>query len=210
MLRTATETLSVTTCDWSDWTDEDLLVEYRCTGQRDAFEELVHRYERELFAYLYHYLRNAAAAEDTFQKTFMQVWQQCSRFDETREFRPWLYRIATNLAIDHCRRAKNNPAMSAVSIDDENENTEKLTIAETICGKEPIPDEEASERELVFKVRDAVAQLPDHLRQAVYMVYFQGLTYREAAESAGVHFATLSGRVKSAIEKLNRLLKNAG
>jgi len=51
---------------WAEWSDEDLLLEYRAVGDRLAFEELVHRYERELYNYLRHYLGDAQMAEDTF------------------------------------------------------------------------------------------------------------------------------------------------
>jgi RNA polymerase sigma-70 factor (ECF subfamily) len=66
------------------------------------------------------------------------------------------------------------------------------------------------DREIAGKVREAVEQLPKQLKQAVYMVYFQGLTYREAADAVGIHFTTLSQRLQHAVNKLNFLLKNVG
>ena len=205
MFRIANETTTLTECQWTNWTDEDLLLEYRYTGIREAFEEIVHRYERELYNYLYHYLGNAANAEDVFQKTFLAVLQDCDLFDADRKFRPWLYRIATNKAIDHLRQAKRFRVISQVEHDS---NT--VNIADAIIGNEPEPFEEPMDREIADKVREAVEQLPKPLRQAVYMVYFQGLTYREAADAVGLHFTTISLRLQSAIKKLNFLLKKVG
>ena len=86
------------------WTDEKLLLEYRQRGDRPAFEELVRRYEKELYGYLRHYLGDAEMAEDVFQQTFLQVHLKCDQFEPQRKLRPWLYAVATNQAIDFRRR----------------------------------------------------------------------------------------------------------
>jgi len=76
--------------------DEELLTAYQVAGERRAFDELVHRYERELYNYLCRYLGDATAAEDAFQATFLQVHLKCQQFEPGRKVRPWLYTIATN------------------------------------------------------------------------------------------------------------------
>ncbi len=60
------------------WSDEELLLSYRAERDGGVFEELVERYERELFGYLRHYLGNAEMAEDVFQQTFLQVHLKCA------------------------------------------------------------------------------------------------------------------------------------
>ena len=84
--------------------DEELLLEYRDHGNRPAFEELVHRYEKELYGYLRNYLGDPEMAEDVFQQTFLQIYLKCDQFEPERKLRPWLYAVATNQAIDHQRR----------------------------------------------------------------------------------------------------------
>ena len=201
-------TTQTTECTWTHWTDKDLLLEYRSAGIREAFEELVKRYERPLFNYLYRQLGSAEGAEDVFQKTFMAVLKECGKFDADREFRPWLFAIAYNKAIDHQRETKR---FSVISIDVSLEHDQNAySIADNIAGNEPEPFEDPMEKEIADKVREAVASLPDPMRQAVYMIYFQGLSYTEAADSLGVHRTTLSHRVQSAVAKLNFLLKNVG
>jgi len=205
MFRIANETTTLTECQWSNWTDEDLLLEYRCTGIREAFEELVHRYERELYNYLYRYLGNSADAEDIFQKTFLAVLRNCDKFDVGRTFRPWLYTIATNEANNSLRKAKRFRVVSQIEDD-----SKDCSIVDSIESSEPEPFAEQMDREIASKVREAVEQLPKQLKQAVYMVYFQGMTYREAAEEVGIHFTALSLRLKKAVGKLNFMLKNVG
>jgi len=204
--RNANEATTLTTgCRWEEWTDEDLLQEFRCTGIRDAFEELVHRYEKELYNYLYGRLRNADDAEDAFQKTFLAVLKECDKFDASREFRPWLYRIASNKAKDYHRAKKILSIDAPLGGDDD-----ACTIADGIEGTEPAPYEDPIERETIGKVREAVAELPEQMRQAVYMVYFQGFSYRDVAEAIGVHPSTVSLRLAHAVTKLNYMLKSVG
>ena len=93
-------------------TDEQLLLEYRLTGDRELYAQLVYRYERELFSYLRRYLGNAEMAEDVFQAAFLSVHLKCNSFEEGRRFRPWLYTIATNAAIDARRRNKRHRTVS--------------------------------------------------------------------------------------------------
>src|SRR4030042_1636928 len=80
-------------------TDEDLLLTYRSTKDRGAFEELVGRYEAELYSYLRNFLSDAQMAEDAFQTTFLQIHLKCDQFEAGRRVRPWLYTVATNHAI---------------------------------------------------------------------------------------------------------------
>ena len=205
MFSIANETTTLTGCQWENWTDEDLLLEYRCTGIREAFEELVYRYERELYHYLYRHLGNAADAEDVFQKAFLAVLKSCDQFEAGRKFRPWLYTIATNMAIDCHRQTKRLRIISQVE-----DASDTCSMVDNVVGNEPEPFVEQMDREVAIKVRDAVKRLPKQLKQAVYMVYFQGLTYREAADAVGIHFTTLSQRINKAVGKLNFLLKNVG
>ena len=207
MLRIAKETTALTTeCQWEEWTDEELLLEYRCTGIREIFEELVYRYERELYNYFHRHIGNADSAEDAFQKTFLAALKECDKFDAGREFRPWLFRIAANKMKDYHREKKR---FSPVSIDtayDGDDDT--CTIGDNIVGNEPLPFEDPMSREIIGKVRESVAELPEKMRQAVYMIYFQGLSYREVADTIGVHASTVAGWVKDAVARLNFMLKN--
>jgi RNA polymerase sigma-70 factor (ECF subfamily) len=209
MDRTINETTALTAaCQWTNRTDEELLQEYRCSDSREAFAEIVRRYERELFGYLYHYLGNVANAEDVYQKTLVAVLKECDKFEAGREFRPWLYRIAANKACDHKRKAKLH-AVASIDAPVGN-NADDYSIADAVAGNEPEPFEDPMDREIAQKVREAVQSLPTQLRQVVYMVYFQGLSYREAADAAGTHYSTVSMRLEKAVRKLNFLLKNVG
>lgn len=197
-------TSQVLTIDFSQWTDEELILEYRATQQRAAFEELVGRYERELFNFLRHYLGDAESAEDIFQTTFLQVHLKCDQFEEGRTFRPWLYRIATNQAIDLRRKTKR---YHVISLDEScDASQESPAFVDMLSGNEVDPMDDTITQEQIKQVREAVEQLPELLKQVLYLVYFQGMKYRDAAESLGIPFGTIKSRLNAAVKKLNTLL----
>ena len=87
---------------WPTRPDEELLGEYVASGSHEAFEDLVHRYEVELYNYLRNYLADPEAAEDAFQGTFLQVHLKCHQFDPNRRVRA--------LALQDCHESGDRPA----------------------------------------------------------------------------------------------------
>ena len=182
--------------------DEELLLGYQRTGDRDLFEQLVKRYERPLFSYLQRYLGNAELAEDAFQGTFLQVHLRCDRFEPGRKVRPWLYTVATNQAIDAQRRNKRHCLVSLDRVGPPKPaDTGKLI--DLLVSGEPDPTAEAERDERGRWVRQTVEQLAEHLRQVVVLVYYQGLKYREAAEVLSIPVGTVKSRLHAAILKMN-------
>ncbi len=189
-----------------DYTDEQLLLEYRSQGSRWAFEELVRRYERELFGYLCQYLDDAEMAEDVFQQTFLQVHLKCDQFESGRLVRPWLYTVATNQAID-CQRRNRRHRMVSLDRQTGAEAEEAGTLVTLLDSPEPDPAEQSETAERSREVRRALETLPEQTRQLVMLVYFQGLKYREAAEALDIPVGTVKSRLHAAIQKLNDVLK---
>lgn len=187
----------------AEQSDEQLLLRYRQESDRRAFEELVHRYEKELYSYLRRYLGDAAMAEDAFQAAFLQVHLKCDQFEMERSFRPWLYSIATNQAIDAQRR---NRRHKMISLDRQHQNGDSDdlgTLMSLLNSGESGPTDNVEMFERRDWIRQAVQELPEQFRAAVTLVYFQGLKYREAAEALGVPVGTVKSRMNTAILKLN-------
>ena len=127
-----------TTVQWSEKADEELLAEYRLHQNRRAFEELVHRYERELYSYLRRYLSDATLAEDVFQATFLQLYLKADQFEEGRKVRPWLYTIATNQAIDAQRRNRRHKMVSLDRRGSSQEQRDEVgSLVDLLTSKEP-------------------------------------------------------------------------
>jgi RNA polymerase sigma-70 factor (ECF subfamily) len=187
-------------------TDEQLILEYRRTGNRELYAQLVYRYERELFTYLRRYLGSAELAEDVFQATFLMVHLKCEMFEEGRSFRPWLYTIATNKAIDASRHQKRHKSVS-LDLTREKDDTEVGALSEILQSSDAEPFEALSTSERSQLIRAALDQLPESMMTVIQLVYYQGLKYREAAEVMNVPVGTVKSRLHAAIAKLSEVWK---
>lgn len=184
--------------------DEELFLKFRESRNRDYFTQLVQRYERELFAYLRRYLGNSEMAEDVFQATFMQVYLKREHFEEGRRFRPWLYAIATNQAIDSQRKSRRHRMASIDRVAGGTEGDEAGHLLHLLTSDEPNPDSHVMTEESRQWVQKSLGELSDQMRQVVDLVYYQGLKYREAAEALDVPVGTVKSRMNAAITRLNQ------
>lgn len=181
--------------------DEQLLELY-CTKRDPAvFTELVARYQRELYNYLRRFLGDATLAEDVFQATFLQVHIKRDVFEAGRKFRPWLYTIATNQAIDAQRRNRRHRRLSLNQPQQAGGETAGSLI-DLVAGVDGDPAMSAESGEQSEWVRGEVASLPEPLRNAVNLVYFRGMKYRDAAKVMSVPVGTVKSRLHAAIQRL--------
>jgi RNA polymerase sigma-70 factor, ECF subfamily len=184
--------------------DEELFLKFRESRNRDFFTQLVQRYERELFAYLRRYLGNSEMAEDVFQATFMQVYLKRDHFEEGRRFRPWLYAIATNQAIDNQRKARRHRMTSIDRVQNGSDGDEAGHLLHLLASDEQGPDSHVMTEESRAWVQKSLGELSDQMRQVVELVYYQGLKYREAADALNVPVGTVKSRMNAAITRLNQ------
>lgn len=185
----------------SQRSDEELLLAYRQTQDRELFEALVRRYERELFSYLQRYLGTSEMAEDAFQSTFLQVHLKCDQFEEGRRFKPWLYAIATNQAIDARRKDRRHRVLSLDKRSGQREERD-WSLLEMMVSQQPGPQAQVGESERNEVLWLALNQLSEQMRTVVHLVYFQGLKYREAAEVMRIPVGTVKSRLHAAVSKL--------
>lgn len=184
-------------------TDESLLERYRNLRDRNAFEELVRRYERELFSYLRRYLGNTALAEEAFQNTFLQLHLKCGQFDKHARLRPWLYTIATNQAIDLARKNRRHQMVSLDRPTGHDPDAHDSSLSLHLVGTEAAPADEMQRAERKHWIQQAVARLPEHLRNVVMLAYYQGMKYRDVAAALDVPVGTVKSRLHAAIRRLH-------
>jgi len=185
-------------------TDEQLILRYCQTGDREIFAQLVYRYERELYSYLRRYLCDAEMAEDAFQSTFLQVHLKCEQFQQGRRVRPWLYTIATNQAIDAKRRNKRH-VMASLDQNVENEDNDVGRLVSLLQSHELNPADTAQTGERDRLIRQTLDQLPESMHVVIHLVYYQGMKYREAAEVLDVPVGTVKSRLHAAIARLTEV-----
>lgn len=188
--------------NYSDASDEQLLERFNSQADSRAFEVLIQRYEAPLFNYLFRYLGNREAAEDVFQASFLQVYSKSDQFDPSKKFKPWLYTVATNQAIDHQRR---NHRKTTISLDasyggEDDESTGSLQ--EILESAEQDPTFSMDSAEQAQLVREAVDGLPDILKETVNLVYFEEMKYKDAADILGIPVGTVKSRLHAAMTKL--------
>lgn len=174
---------------------EEKLVAHAQAGDREAFGELVLRHQNGVIDVIYRMCGDPHLAQDAAQTAFLHAWQRLDQFRPQATFRSWLYRIGINAALDMLRRQK-----VQVAIDD-------LPLADS---REALPDRiERSER--ASTVRKAVLALPEASRVVLVLKEYQGLAYREIAESLEIPLGTVMSRLnyarKSLAEKLNPYLE---
>lgn len=195
--------------NFDDHSDEQLLLQFREENDVRAFEELVHRYEKELYNYLFHYLGDANLAEDVFQGTFVRVHQKADQFDAEKPVRPWLYSIATHLAVDALRKAKRERTVS-LQTPSQPGNVEAGELIDWLESSALGPAAQLEEQERRDWLKQAVNDLPDHLRQVAILVVFQGLKYREVAEILDIPVGTVKSRIHTALARLKSLWAKRG
>ncbi len=187
----------LTTCS-----DEDLLLRFR-QGEREAFGQLVRRYERELYGYLRRYLGDANLADDVFQNTFLQLYTKIGQYEAGRPVRPWLYTIATHQAIDALRRNGRHQALSLDQQREELADGDVQSLMALLESRLAAPADQVLGEERRQLVRASVDRLPDFLRQVVVLAYYQGLKYREIADVVGIPVGTVKSRLHAALVKLH-------
>ena len=182
-------------------TDEELILRLQ-HGDDAAFEQLVRRYDVELYGYLKRYLGDPALAEDVFQNSFFQVYQKRDMFDGKRQFRPWLYAVATHQAIDALRRQRRFTRLSLEASGPAVSDGEATTLGDMLESSEAGPDTALDLVELRQRVRDAVDDLPEHLKPVVIMAYFQELKHRDISEALDIPVGTVKSRLFTAVRLL--------
>lgn len=191
-------------------TDESLLLDYVQNGNRASFEQLVHRFEREIFNYLRRYLGDEHLAEDAFQGSFLLLHRKCHQFEPGRKLRPWLYRIATNQANDLLRRNRRHKSVSLEAARHGNNDGENgPSLLDVVANQDQLPSEALESIEECQNMSLAVTKLPDWLKQPIHLVIYQGLKYREAAAVIGIPLGTLKSRLAEAIRRLSACVRSS-
>jgi len=189
---------------WSRMSDEQI-VELVQSGQTDAFEVLVKRYETRLFNYLRRMTGNAFDAEDLFQETFLRVYTHLDRFRPGGLFRPWVYRIATNACKDHLRWWRRRPRQVAQRAADSGE----ADLLERAASPAANPRERAAQAELAERLAESVNKLSARHRAVFLMARHEGMSYEEIGYALGIPVGTVKSRMNKAVDSLMREIEEA-
>ena len=182
-----------------NWKTDDQLVSEFMTGNEQAFDELLKRYQEKLYSYLQFTVRNDDMADDLFQETFVKAIVQIrqGKYVHNGKFGAWLTRIAHNLLIDVFRNEK----VENYVYEDEAENA----WTESAISMDGSRENELSNEQVLNDVRNMMGHLPQNQREVVYMSFYQDMSFKEIAETTGVSINTSLGRMRYAILNLRKM-----
>jgi RNA polymerase sigma-70 factor, ECF subfamily len=185
-------------------TDADVMLRVK-TGDDSAFEYLVQKYRRPMVSFMYRMTHNAAVAEDLAQEVFLRVYRSRDNYEPSAKFTTWLYRIASNLAVNYARDTRHERAENTVSIDEPDENT-GLTV--DVPDSSMTAEDSIVRRERMAAIRQKVQALPERQRIAVIMHKYQEMDYRQIAEVLKLSESATKSLLFRAYEALRVQLKD--
>jgi RNA polymerase sigma-70 factor, ECF subfamily len=173
-------------------------------GDQPAFDYLVQKYRRPLVSFMYRMARNAAVAEDLAQEVFLRVYRSRASYEASAKFTTWLYRIATNLAVNHARDTRHERPEVMVSLDEPDEATGMIM---DLADGEMTAEQAMVRRERLMGIRRKIEALPERQRLAVVMHKYQQMDYRQIAEVLELSESATKSLLFRAYETLRGQLK---
>ena len=180
--------------------EEDLVARAR-KGDREAFGELVRRYEKKVFALTRRMCPGPEDAEEAAQEAFLAAWQGLPSFRGEAGFGTWLYRLTSNACVDLLRKSGRAPA--GLSLDD---GERPLNLPDP----RPSPQEEAERAELRERIEAGLRRLPPERREVLILREIHQLRYEEIAKILSLDLGTVKSRISRGRQELRKILLEDG
>jgi RNA polymerase sigma-70 factor (ECF subfamily) len=168
-------------------------------GDSEALEAVMGQFQHRLYRYLLRLTQDPSAADDLFQLTWLRVMEKIGRFDSRRNFTPWLFAVARNLAIDHLRRRRE------VSLDIPEETGTSTGERIPATGLDPL--EQLLEFERGAILASAIGELPVIHREVLTLRFEEEMKLEEIAQVSAIPLSTVKSRLLRAMESLRRRLQ---
>ena len=172
-------------------------------GDPLAFEQLIHLYEKRVFALTSRMCKNPSDAEEAAQEAFLAAWQGLKFFRGESSFSTWLYRLASNACVDVLRKEGRHQAAAGPSLDDEETMLEIPDEAAT-------PHTLAEQAELKKQIEEGLAALPEEYRTVLVLREIHQQSYDEIAEILSLDLGTVKSRISRGRKRLRKFLLESG
>jgi len=177
------------------------LVQNAINGDQKAYAELMERYRDAIYFMLLKMVNNTADAEDLTIEAFGKAFKNIRQYTANFAFSTWLFKIASNNAIDFMRKKK----LNNVSIDETLRDTDAMPV--NIRSEQPTPEESLISEQKIMMLRSIVAKLKPRYRKLVELRYFYEYTYEEISAEMGLPIGTVKAQLFRARELLQNVLK---
>ena len=182
---------------------EQVWIDAARNGDPLAFEQLIHLYEKRVFALTRRMCKNPADAEEAAQEAFLAAWQGLKFFRGESSFSTWLYRLASNACVDLLRKEGRHQAAAGPSLNDEE------TVLE-LPDEAPTPHALAEEAELRRQIEEGLAALPEEYRTVLVLREIHQQSYDEIAEILSLDLGTVKSRISRGRKRLRKFLLESG
>jgi RNA polymerase sigma-70 factor (ECF subfamily) len=183
--------------------DADVMLRVK-TGDESAFTFLVQKYRRPIIGFLYRMCHNPSTAEELAQEVFLRVYRSRETYEASAKFTTWLYRIATNLAVNYARDTRHERPEVTVRLDEPDQET---GTTPDLADESLSVEEQLVRRDRLAAIRSKVNALPERQRMAVIMHKYQQMDYRQIADVLKLSESATKSLLFRAYETLREQLK---
>lgn len=166
---------------------DEILVSQTLQGDKNAFCELIKRYEKQIYSLAYRLTNNLEDAKDLAQEAFTKIYLVLEKYDPERPFFPWMYKVANNIIYSHLRSQKNQS--QEISLD------KVIEFSPLIPDKETHPEEYSTTKETQRLVQQAITDLPEKYRMPLILKYMEDLSYKSIGEILDLPVSTIETRL---------------
>jgi RNA polymerase sigma-70 factor (ECF subfamily) len=189
--------------DFAGMEDAEIMLQLS-GGNMAAFDFLLAKYRRPIVHFMYRMVRNEAVAEELAQEVFLRVYRSRETYRAEARFSTWLYRIATNLGVNHARDTRHERAASTVYLDEpDSESGSTPDVADLTPGAEA----NILRRERMAAIREHVMALPERQRMAVLMHKYEGMDYKQIGDVLKLSESATKSLLFRAYQTLREKLK---
>jgi RNA polymerase sigma-70 factor (ECF subfamily) len=190
--------------DWSQLSDAEIMIRVR-QGDDAGFNYLISKYQRQIVHFMFRMVRNQAVAEELAQEVFLRVYRSRETYRAEARFSTWLYRIATNLGVNHARDTKHERAAQNIYLDAPDPETGSTP---DVADNTPTVEQDLVRDERLKAIRERVMELPERQRTAVLMHKYQEMDYKQIGEVLKLSESATKSLLFRAYQSLRESLKD--
>jgi RNA polymerase sigma-70 factor, ECF subfamily len=182
------------------------LVQRTLAGDTRAFDLLVIKYQRRVERLIARMVRDVDLVQDIAQESFLNAYRGLAGYRGDAQFYTWLYRIAVNTAKKHLMELKRDPIVTESALRNNNDDEDGPPSEQDAVAPDT-PESDLASRQIADAVNEALAALPEELRQALVLREMEGLSYDEIALSMDCPIGTVRSRIFRAREAISARIK---
>jgi RNA polymerase sigma-70 factor (ECF subfamily) len=190
--------------DFSLLTDAEVMLELR-GGNMAAFDVLLGKYRKPIVHFMFRMVHNQAVAEELAQEVFLRVYRSRETYRAEARFSTWVYRIATNLGVNHARDTRHERTASTVYLDEPDSDT---GTTPDVPDSTPSAEANILRRERMNAIRQHVMALPERQQHAVLMHKYEGMDYKQIGEVLKLSESATKSLLFRAYQTLREKLKD--